>query len=128
MYQSNISWWLLSLKQKSLSGCDDKCNVCQVKITKLLFGLEQLRDDKFGRQITCNMEWGSIDDSDNKVLAESSMEQSTPPTQYTPKAELVFWSASDPVSANDHTAMTSIGLFSEQEDNSDHDRCLFKNE
>ena len=66
--------------KKSLSGYD-KRYICQDKLTTLPFGHKQLLDEMFARQITCNPEWGSSDESDNEVLTETSMEQSPPPTQ-----------------------------------------------
>ena len=71
--------------------------ICQYKITTLSVKHEQLRDEMFARRITCNPEWGSIDESDKEVLVESSMKQSPPPAQYTPQPELqLFWSPPDP--------------------------------
>ena len=119
-------------KKKSLSGYDDKRYICQDKLTTLPFGHKQLLDEMFARQITCNPEWGSSDESDNEVLAESSMEQSPPPTQYTPQTELQeFWSPPDPGlnqrSYSDDELeedLIDFELLSEQDD-FDHDRCLF---
>ena len=118
--------------KKSLSGYDDKRYICQDKLTTLPFGHKQLLDEMFARQITCNLEWGSSDESDNEVLAESSMELSPPPTQYTPQTELPeFWSPPDPGlnqrSYSDDELeedLIDFELRSEQDD-FDHDRCLF---
>ena len=118
--------------KKSLSGYDDKRYICPDKLTTLPFGHKQLQDEMFARQITCNPEWGSSDESDNEVLAESSMEQSPPPTQYTPQTELQeFWSPPDPGlnqrSYSDDELeedLIDFELLSEQDD-FDHDRCLF---
>ena len=118
--------------KKSLSGCDDKRYNCQDKLTTLPFGHRQLLDEMFARQNTCNPEWGSSDESDNEVLAESSMEQSPPPTQYTPQTELQeFWSPPDPglnqrANSDDELEedLIDFELLSEQDD-FDHDRCLF---
>ena len=118
--------------KKLLSGYNDKRYICQDKLTTLSFGHKQLLDEMFARQITCNPEWGSSDESDNEVLAESSMEQSPPPTQYTPQTELQeFWSPPDPGlnqrSYSDDELeedLIDFELLSEQDD-FDHDRCLF---
>ena len=86
----------------------------------------------FARQITCNPEWRSSDKSVNEVQAESSIEQSPPPTQYTPQKELQeFWSPPDPGrnqrSYSDKELeddLIDFELLSEQDD-FDHDRCFF---
>ena len=119
--------------KKSLSGYGDKRYIFQDKITTLPFGHEQLRDEMFAKQITCNPEWGSSDESDNEVLAESSMEQSPPPSQYTQQPELQgFWSPPDPglnqrsySDDEQEEDLIDFELLSEQEDNFDHNRCLF---
>ena len=118
--------------KKSLTRYDDKHYICQDKITTLPFGHE-LRDEMFAEQITCSPEWGSSDESDIEVLAESSIEQSPLPTQYTPQTELQgFWSRPDPGlnqrSYSDDELeedLVDFELLSEQKDNSDHDKCLF---
>ena len=118
--------------KKSLSGYDDKRFFCQDKLTTLAFGHKRLLDEMFARQITCNPEWGSSNESDKEVLAESSMEQSPPPTQYTPQKQLQeFWSPPDPGGnqrsySDDELEddLIDFELLSEQ-DNFDHDRCLF---
>ena len=61
------------------------------------------------------------------------MEKSPPPTQYTPQPKLQrFCSPPEPGlnqrSCSDHELeedLINFELLSEQEDNSDHDRCLF---
>ena len=119
--------------KKSLSGYDDKRFICQDKLTTLPFGHMQLLDEKFARQITCNPEWGSSDERvNNEVLAESSMEQSPPPTQYTPQKQLQeFWSPPDPGGSQRSYSddeleddLIDFELLSEQDD-FDHDRCFF---
>ena len=71
--------------------------------------------------------------SDKEVLAESSMEQRPPPTQYTPQPHMQgFWSPLDPGRNQRSYSDDELGedlidfeLLSVQEDNSDHVRCLF---
>ena len=116
----------------SLSGYDDKRYICQDKLTTLPFGHKQLLDEMFARQITCSPEWGPSNERYKGVLAESSMEQSPPPTQYTPQTELQeFWSPPNPglnqQSYSDDELeedLIDFELLSEQDD-FDHDRCLF---
>ena len=118
--------------KKSLSEYDDKRYICQDKLTTIPFGHKQLLDEMFARQISCNPESGSSDESDNEVLAESSIEQSPPPTQYTPQTELQgFWSPPDPGlnqrSYSDDELeddLIDFELLSERDD-FDHERCLF---